>query len=106
MRFFDNHRLLHAKRPLWRTIKGGSRVYVTAATKLLGEPIKAGAPVAGVRRMRGQVQVRLLSGSEALFDHVLFSCHSDQALTLLLDADSSEHASLSARSELKAAALA
>ncbi len=96
LRFFDNHRLLHAKRPLWRTIKGGSRVYVTAAAKLIGERIKAGAPVAGVRRIRGQVQVRLQSGAEALFDHVLFACHSDQALALLLDADGPEHAILSA----------
>jgi uncharacterized protein len=96
LRFFDNHRLLHAKRPLWRTIKGGSRVYVTAAAKLLGERIKPGAPVAGVRRIRSEVQVRLQSGDEKLFDHVLFACHSDQALALLLDADSAEHALLSA----------
>jgi uncharacterized protein len=96
LRFFDNHRLLHAKRPLWRTIKGGSRVYVTAAAKLLGDRIKPGAAVSGVRRMRGQVQVRLQSGDEALFDHVLFACHSDQALALLLDADSAEQGLLSA----------
>lgn len=96
LRFFDNHRLLHAKRPLWRTIKGGSRTYVAAVAAHLGERVKAGAPVAGVRRLRGQVQVRLQSGEEAQFDHVLFACHSDQALALLLDADTAERSLLSA----------
>ena len=26
--FFDNHRLLHYGRPVWRTVKGGSQSYV------------------------------------------------------------------------------
>ena len=45
IRFFNNHRLMHAKRPKWGTVKGGSRRYVAK--------IKADLDAAGVNFTAG-----------------------------------------------------
>lgn len=97
LRFCDNHRLLHAKRPQWRSIVGGSRAYVTAAAKALGGAIRAGDPVVEVRRLpAGGVTLRTQSGAESRYDHAILACHSDEALALLADADGEERAALAA----------
>ncbi len=83
LRFFDNHRLLHAKRPIWRSVVGGSQTYVAALKRALGGRIHAGACVVAVRRTDGGVLVRLADGSETLFDQVVMACHSDEAAALL-----------------------
>ncbi|MBU6371759.1 MAG: FAD-dependent oxidoreductase [Alphaproteobacteria bacterium] len=97
LRFCDNHRLLHAKRPRWRSIVGGSRSYVTAAAKALGGAVRSGDPVVDVRRLpAGGVLLRTQSGHETRYDHVILACHSDEALALLSDADGEERAALAA----------
>jgi uncharacterized protein len=40
LRFFDNHRLLHINRPIWRTVKGGSRSYVNRLVADLGARVR------------------------------------------------------------------
>jgi predicted NAD/FAD-binding protein len=95
MRFFQNHGLLSLDdRPQWRTVVGGSRRYVEALSSPLASRIRLGCPVTAVRRVEGGVAVHSVLGEE-LFDEVVLACHSDQALKLLVDADSSEHRVLS-----------
>jgi uncharacterized protein len=89
LRFFDNHRLLHAARPAWRTVTGGSRLYVNAIRTALGDLIRAGDPALSVRRDAAGVAVVSKSG-EHRFDHVIMACHSDESLALLGDADDHE----------------
>jgi len=42
--FFTNHRLLQYDRPVWRTVKGGSRHYVEKLTSAFRDRLRLGAP--------------------------------------------------------------
>ena len=98
VRFCHNHGLLQVSdRPQWRTVRGGSRVYVEKL--LAGIPQRRLAcPVLAVRRLPhahgGPVQIYNQHGIE-YFNQVVFACHSDQALSLLQDAGNDERATLS-----------
>ena len=50
IRFFDNHGMLGFGRFRWRTVTGGSRVYVEAISDRLGAGLGLGEPCAAVRR--------------------------------------------------------
>lgn len=96
LEFYANHGLLSLRdRPTWRVIAGGSKEYV----KRLIEPFKAciqlNCAVRSVRRFRDTVQIDHEQGIDS-FDQVIFACHSDQALSLLDDADDLERGLLSA----------
>jgi predicted NAD/FAD-binding protein len=98
IRFCVNHGLLEAdlaKRPVWRTVDGGSREYVRRLTAPFAERIVSGCPVRSVRRVPGGADVVTDAGT-ARFDHVVMATHADQALRLLEDADPEERAVLSA----------
>ena len=56
--FFDNHRLLHDDRPVWRTVDGGSRSYVEKLTAPFRGPHPLGAAVTAIERKRDGVVVR------------------------------------------------
>lgn len=96
IRFCENHALLNpGVRPLWRTVDGGSREYVTRLTRAFANRIIRRAPVLGVRRAPGHVD--LLSGSEwRRFDHVVIATHANQALAMLEDSSVAERALLGA----------
>jgi hypothetical protein len=84
-RFLDNHGLLGVgDRPQWRTIPGGSRVYVDAIADRFGGEIRLSSPVSSVRRTSSGVDVTAL-GVDERFDRVVLATHSDQALRLLAD---------------------
>jgi predicted NAD/FAD-binding protein len=89
VRFCHNHGLLQiADRPRWRTVTGGSRIYVDRM--LAGIPhTRSGEPVRSVRRFGRDVQVETARGIET-FDHVVLACHSDEALSLIGDATAAE----------------
>jgi predicted NAD/FAD-binding protein len=97
VRFFNNHRLMHAKRPKWGTVKGGSRSYVT---KIKADLDQAGVTYANgatrVRRVGKGVIVTDAQGQTHSFDEVILACHSDQALKLLEDASTDEREMLGA----------
>jgi predicted NAD/FAD-binding protein len=78
-------------------VKGGSRRYIDALLKRWGQDveIRLNTPVTGVRRRSDGVQVSVARDSEEVFDHVVFACHSDQALRLLQDVTPAESAILS-----------
>lgn len=91
VRFFNNHRLMHAKRPIWGTVEGGSRSYVQAISKDIEAAGVRFAPGATqVRRTDAGVFVTDAEGETHRFDEVILACHSDQALRLLADADAEE----------------
>ena len=56
IQFMENHRLLDfTGRPLWRTVKGGSRSYVTRLKEALGDRISTGVLITRIRREAGGV---------------------------------------------------
>ncbi|REL26883.1 FAD-dependent oxidoreductase [Thalassotalea euphylliae] len=91
IRFFHNHGLLNiADRPQWYVIPGGSKQYIAPLTKSFANDIQLNAELIAVTRQENSVTLRFTSGSEQVFDEVVFACHSDQALALLGDASSEE----------------
>jgi predicted NAD/FAD-binding protein len=92
--FFDNHRLLHDERPVWRTVKGGSRRYVDALVAPFRDRIRLGAAVTAIERTRGGVMVTDSLGHTDRYDQVVIAAHSDQALAMLRDPSADEQAVL------------
>ncbi len=91
IRFFDSHGLLRlTDRPRWRTVTGGSRVYVECMTRPLAGHIRLACPVRAIRRSSDGVLVEEQGGRMTRFDHVVLASHADQALALLSDADTAE----------------
>ncbi|QPF88552.1 NAD(P)/FAD-dependent oxidoreductase [Bradyrhizobium commune] len=88
--FFDNHRLLHYDRPVWRTVKGGSQRYVERLQAAFKDRIRLGCAVTSVERTAHGVVVHDSHGRHESFDHVVIAAHSDQALAMLSDADKRE----------------
>lgn len=83
VRFFDNHGLLSVKgHHPWRTVKGGSRVYVERIGERLGERLRLGASVERVEAKADGVTVTTRQGTQR-FDHAVFACHADEALRLI-----------------------
>ncbi|MGB6536686.1 MAG: FAD-dependent oxidoreductase [Xanthobacteraceae bacterium] len=84
IRFQDSHGLLRLRnRPPWRTVAGGSRVYVERLTRSYADRIQVSNGVTAVRRLGHQVQIRNRAGEVATFDCVVIATHADQALDLL-----------------------
>ncbi len=83
IRFCDNHGLLKiTNRPQWRTVKGGSRAYVTRLSEPLGGRVMLGRDVKIVERSPAGVVIE--DGlSQRRFDKVLVACHADQALRVI-----------------------
>ncbi len=103
--FYKNHGLLGiTNRPQWRVIKGGSRSYLPPLTASFVQRIKTSSPISKIRRRTGSRSgstnianhahrvegsvdgVELLVDGDTefqSFDHVVFACHSDQALRIL-----------------------
>lgn len=83
--FFEHHRLFRMDRPTWRTVTGGSRVYVRALTAGFADRVRTGTPVARITRDETGVAVETRDGAQARYDAVVLACHSDEALALLAD---------------------
>ena len=83
IRFSLNHGLLDLfDRPTWRTVAGGSRVYVSALAEQLGRALTGRAAV-GVRRTCDGVEVADAAGETKRYDRVVLAAHADQALRLI-----------------------
>jgi predicted NAD/FAD-binding protein len=94
--FFKNHRLLQYDRPVWRTVKGGSRRYVEKMISSFRDRIRLGCAVTSIERTPHGVIVHDSRGGRDSYDHVVIASHSDQALAMLSDADDGERAILGA----------
>jgi predicted NAD/FAD-binding protein len=83
IRFFVNHGLLKINdRPQWRTVTGGSKVYVERVLRDLGANIRLGAAVQKIRRTGDGAVVETQQGA-GVFAQVVFACHADQALAMI-----------------------
>jgi uncharacterized protein len=94
--FFNNHRLLQHDRPVWRTVKGGSRNYVEKLTAAFRDQLRLGCAAISIERTCQGVVVHDSHGRSEIYDHVVIASHSDQALAMLQDADTGERAILGA----------
>lgn len=91
-RFFERHGLLQLHgQPPWRTLRGGAQSYVQAILRPLQAEgrVRLGTPVDKLRRQPHGVELVTAQGPED-FDEVIVAGHSDQALSLLSDADRAE----------------
>jgi predicted NAD/FAD-binding protein len=92
LRFFNNHKLLHADRPVWRTVSGGSQRYVARFAEILGDRLHLDRAAVSVQSDTSFMQsgpsgvtVTDSAGQTERFDHVILACHSDESLALLAD---------------------
>ena len=84
IRFFENHGLLKIlDKPLWRTVVGGSRSYVSKLTEALAPGARLGVAATRIERSPAGVLVTDASGRVERFDQVVLACHADQGLRLL-----------------------
>jgi predicted NAD/FAD-binding protein len=105
IRFFQNHGFLNlTDRVIWRTVKGGSKSYVDAILDKFQGNIFLNKPVESVKRLEKSVELKI-KGGVIEYDHVIFACHSDQALKLLLDPSQEENDILSAMAYQKNTAI-
>jgi uncharacterized protein len=95
IRFFENHGMLGFGRFHWRTVTGGSRVYVSAISERLGAGLRLGEPVRSIRRSSDGAEVRLADGDARSYDRVVLATHANEALALLEDASREERRALS-----------
>ena len=96
VRFFRNHALLAGTgQHQWFTVKGGSTQYVQrleAALEARRVSIRLGSQVRAVKRSADGVVLKADRRLSESFDHILFACHSDQALRILGDEATPEEA--------------
>jgi len=94
IRFFENHGMLGFGRFRWRTVTGGSKVYVDAVADRLGGKLHLDRGVRSIRRNADGVELRTADGEVARFDKVVLATHADQALALLEDPSERERRAL------------
>jgi len=95
--FFDRHGFLSVDdRPVWQTVRGGSREYVRRLLAASRAKLLLSTPVESIRRQPDRVLVRTVRGAVDTFDHVFLACHSGQALALLESPSPDESAVLRA----------
>lgn len=94
--FCDNHKLLQWQRPTWRTVEGGSRVYVEAMQARFHDRIRLGCAVTKVERSGAGVVIHDSHGHAERYDGVVMAAHSDQTLAMLEEPSAAERAVLGA----------
>lgn len=94
--FFENHRLIHRQGQFWRTVTGGSRNYLNRLHQDLEGKVRLGCGVCSVQRVEGKCVLLDDTGQREVYDHVIFACHTDQALEILNKPTDSETHILSA----------
>jgi len=85
VRFCENHGLLQiSDRPVWRTVRGGSREYVRRLSRGFAHRFLLDQGVLELRREAAGVRLRTNRGWwPQRFDDVVLATHADQALRLL-----------------------
>lgn len=96
LRFHRNHGLLQlTDRPAWRTVTGGSAIYVDKLRRAFSGTVRTGSPVRQVRRGADAIVLQGDGWSER-FDEVVFATHADKTLAMLADASPAETEALAA----------
>ena len=84
--FCQNHGLLNITgRPIWRTVDGGSRVYVEALCAPFRTSINRSARVRKIVRMTRGVRLEFDKDPARQFDCVVIGAHADQALSMIAE---------------------
>ncbi len=97
IRFCENHGLLRlSDRPIWRTVAGGSRSYVSRLCAPFKQSMRLSSGVTAIRRDAQGVLIRTSDGNVERHDEVVIATHAPQALALLEDPSDSERALLGA----------
>jgi uncharacterized protein len=97
IRFCANHGLLQLSgRPTWRTVEGGSRVYVARLIQPFADRIAVGRGIRAIRRWVDTVEITDDRGNKHVFDHIVIATHADQALAMLSDPSPEERRLLGA----------
>jgi predicted NAD/FAD-binding protein len=97
VRFCMTHGLMRiGGRPKWKTVVGGSRVYVNKLVRSFADHIRLRCPVVRVTRNADRPVVQDAKGNTAGYDHVVIASHADQALAMLGDASFDENRLLGA----------
>ena len=84
------------RRPVWRTVTGGSCRYVGRLLAGLSGPLHLGRKIVSVARDGERVRLVDIAGRSVAHDHVVIATHAHQALAMLHDADADERALLGA----------
>lgn len=94
--FFENHRLIHNERPVWRTVSGGSRNYLDRILAPIESRLRLRTPVRAILRDAFGATVWAGDRGPERYDHVVIASHTDQALAMLGDPSPTEQKILSA----------
>ena len=95
IQFQENHGLLKLKdRPVWRTVRGGSRSYVARLTASYTGKIRLNENIVAIGRHAEGVDITTAGGDTRCYDHIIMATHADQTLTLLGYATAQERALL------------
>ena len=95
IQFLHNHGLLQiTKRPIWRTISGGSYEYVRELQKKLGSQIRLNAHVNRVERKKKGVLVHWNDNYMEMFDEVIMATHADTSMHTVANLDQEEYETL------------
>ena len=91
VRFLQNHGMLSVASPIqWRVVKGGSDSYIAPMLAHMAERIRLDARLQSVSRSDRGVTITFADRPAADFDDVVFACHGDQVLPLLVDPTAAE----------------
>ena len=97
LQFWHNHCLLQVNdRPVWRTIKNGSKSYIEAMEAQSNWTVYTNTPVQSVRRQSSGATVYLENGNSHQFDAVILATHADQSLKIIESATKDEEQLLGA----------
>lgn len=84
--FMRNHGLLgFGEQFVWKTIRGGSRIYRDPIINELGNRVRLNCNIQGIREVNDGVQIDFADGQCEHFDYVIVATHADEALNLLAD---------------------
>jgi len=88
VRFMQNHGMLSVgAHPTWRVVRGGSHTYIPKLVAPLRADVHTDAEIVSVRRCAsGGVAIAFANRPSERVDDVVFACHGDQVLPLLVDA--------------------
>ncbi len=94
--FFRNHDLMTGMEASqrWRTVDGGSRIYVDRIIAALGERAISNAEIVQVDRRFEKPRLTFADGTTALFDQVVMATHAPTTARLLDDATDLERSVL------------
>jgi uncharacterized protein len=91
IRFMQNHGMLGINtHPQWKTIRGGSHSYFAPLTAPFRDRITKDATIQAIDRSDSGVTLRFLGRPAQQFDEVVFACHGDQILPMLVQPTETE----------------